>query len=120
MLGSLESATKRTLMMSPSALDTSANSANMYRSTVPSEQILTIAQLEEKSKEERSASVSGGTTPCKLESMDSSSSSSSSTISQDVMPVSCHVFHIIQLMIMSESVYIIIMITIMMLMKIYV
>ncbi|XP_063954648.1 uncharacterized protein LOC129258875 isoform X1 [Lytechinus pictus] len=86
MLGSLESATKRTLMMSPSALDTSANSANMYRSTVPSEQILTIAQLEEKSKE--AASVSGGTTPCKLESLDSSSSSSSSTISQEITPES--------------------------------
>ncbi|XP_071504902.1 uncharacterized protein [Diadema antillarum] len=89
MLGSLESATKRTLMMSPSALDTSENSANLYRSALPSEQVLTIAQLEEKSNQERAASSgSGVTTPCKLESSGSnschSSNSNSSTLSQEL------------------------------------
>ena len=73
-------------MMSPSALDTADNSANLYKSDLPSEHVLTIAQLEEKSNQERGASNSGLSTPFKIESTDSNSShsSSSSSSSQEV------------------------------------
>ena len=80
LFGSLESATQKTLSMSPSVLDRSENSANLFRSSLitNSEEILTVAKLEEKSRLSSSPSQSdkGQTTPSESGSSTSSSSSS--------------------------------------------
>lgn len=53
-IGSLESATQKSLKMSPSDLDGSDNSANLFISRIPAEEVLTVAKLEEQSRQSSS------------------------------------------------------------------
>ena len=88
LFGSLESATQKTLSMSPSVLDRSENSANLFRSSslTNSEEILTVAKLEEKSRLSSSPSQSDKVqAPTGSKSPTGSTSSSSGSSSSTVM-----------------------------------
>lgn len=63
-IGSLESATQKSLKMSPSDLDGSDNSANLFISCKPAEEVLTVAKLLEQSRHSSSHSGSQSSDGC--------------------------------------------------------